>query len=115
MNQYPVYPNYSGMPNPGMGPAMMPVNPNMVPMNQGMIPMNQMPMNQGIPMANPMNQPSVIPTNIDIINNNQDDDSLTSLKRQVNNLERRVNRLEETINGSTSFGNKYTDSNYHIL
>lgn len=89
MNQYPIYPNY-GMPAPGMGPAMVPIQ--MTPNYQGQSP---------------------IMPNIDIINNNQDDD-LMNIKRQLNNLEKRVSRLENSLNNN-SFGNKYTDSNYHVL
>lgn len=105
MTGYPMYPNYPGMmPNQGMGPMMMP-NQAMNPMmpNQGMGPM--MP-NQG--MGSP-----VVP-NIDIINNNQDDD-FSSIQRQINNLDRRVSRLESMMDSGNSFGNKYTDSNYHVL
>ena len=97
MTGYPIYPNYPAMmPNQGMNPMMMPnpgINPMMMP-NQG--------------MSSP-----VVP-NIDIINNNQDDD-LSSMQRQINSLDRRVSRLESMMDSNNSFGSKYTDSNYHVL
>ncbi|MEG0026402.1 MAG: hypothetical protein RR847_00810 [Bacilli bacterium] len=119
MAPYPVYPNYPGMPNqgqpnpnmmaPGFQGQMMPMNPNMMaPGSQGQM----MPMNPN--MMAPGSQGQMMP-NIDIINNNQDDDGIATLTRQVNLLEKRVSRLESGFSDSNSFGNKYTDSNYHIL
>ncbi|MEG0138570.1 MAG: hypothetical protein RR703_01160 [Bacilli bacterium] len=103
MAPYPVYPNYPGMPNQGQP------NPNMMaPGFQGQM----MPMNPN--MMAPGSQGQMMP-NIDIINNNQDDDGIATLTRQVNLLEKRVSRLESGFSDSNSFGNKYTDSNYHIL